>query len=78
MVHGDLVAFLRGHTQASQQVAMHRNAIRVEIRCRHRQQNAFLLHSCQDIFRQQNPAHCLQLCFQQVGPQSLSAEKVRV
>src|ERR1700730_5595141 len=55
---------------------MHRNAIRIEVRCRHGEQNAFLLHSCQDIFRQQNPTHCFQLRFQQVGPQSLSAEKV--
>src|SRR5882762_1409442 len=77
MVHGNLVAFLRRHAQASQQVAMHCNAVRVEVRRRHGQENAFLLRSRQDILRQQNPVHCLQLRFQQVGPQCLRAEKVR-
>ncbi len=77
MVHGNLVAFLRRHAQASQQVAMHCNAVRVEVRRRHGQQNAFLLRSRQDILRQQNPVHGLQFRFQQVGPQCLRAEKVR-
>src|SRR5271163_91561 len=56
---------------------MHGNTIRVEIRRRHGQQNGFLLHPRQGFLGKQNPAHCFQLRLQQVGPQSLSAEKVR-
>ena len=58
MVHGYLVALLRGHTQAAQEVAMHGNTIGVEIRCRHREQNGFLLHPGQSFLGKQDPAHC--------------------
>src|SRR5271154_3958122 len=56
---------------------MHCDAVGVEVHRRDGKQNAFLLHPRQYIFRQQNPAHCLELRFQQVEPQSLSPEKIR-